>query len=184
MKNQSLAIVFSLLAVLGVNQSLVSAQGMVEAGSVYSMSSMGSPLTRSFAKSVARVYSAPSAKIDSLSSDEQSDASTVYGNQANDLYQKAMAAQRKGDKVQAEKLYRQSMEIRQSVWGSRDPAVPQIMMIVSKLEQDQGRLADSEQTARKALSAMTRMYGASSEYIKPQERRLAEVLAARGKESH
>lgn len=184
MKNLPAAIALSFLTVLGIGQSIASAQGIVEAGSVYSMSSMGSPLTRSFAKSVARVYSAPPIKSDTSSSDEQPDARTVYGQQANEIYQRAMVAQKKGNKVQAEKLYRQSMEIRQSVWGSRDPAVPAIMVIVSKLEQEQGKLADSELTARKALAAMTRLYGSSSEYIRPQERRLAEVLEARGKEIH
>ncbi len=184
MKNKSLVIAFSALMPFTVSQTPASSQGIVEAGSVYSMSSMGSPLTRSFAKSVARVYSAPTVKVDSATSDEPPDVRTLYGQQANELYQKAMIAQKKGNKVQAEKLYRQSLEIRQNVWGSRDPAVPAIMVIVSKLEQEQGKLADSEQTARKALAAMTRMYGASSEYIRPQERRLAEVLEARGKESH
>jgi len=111
----------------------------------------------------------------------QADEETAraYGERANSMYAQARAAQKKGKIAQAEKLYKQSLRLRETVWGSQDPAVATILVIVSDLEQKQGKLADAELSAQRAVAMMTRMYGATSPYVKPAERQLAKVAAAR-----
>ena len=157
-------------------------QGISEAGALQGLpgldSSLGQGLTRGFGAGGA---SAPASGVSGGVPRAQADEETAraYGERANSMYAQARAAQKKGKIAQAEKLYKQSLRLRETVWGSQDPAVATILVIVSDLEQKQGKLADAELSAQRAVAMMTRMYGATSPYVKPAERQLAKVAAAR-----
>src|SRR4029453_16283954 len=172
-----------LFAVLLVDACLPSwSQGMSEAGALQGLpgidGSLGQGLPGGFgAGRSGGASSGVSSGVQRATIDEET--ARAYGERANSFFAQAKAAQKKGQIAQAEKLYKQSLKLRETVWGSRDPAVPTILVVVSELEQKQGRLADAEQSAQRAVAMMTRMYGASSPYVNPAERQLAKVAAAR-----
>jgi len=157
-------------------------QGISEAGALQGLpgldTSLGQGLTAGFG--AGRSGAAPSSVsggVRRVQVDEET--ARAYGARANSLYAQATAAQKKGKIAQAEKLYKESLNLRETVWGSQDPAVATILVVVSELEQKQGKLADAEHSAQRAVAMMTRMYGATSPYVKPAERQLAKVAAAR-----
>jgi tetratricopeptide (TPR) repeat protein len=157
-------------------------QGVSEAGALQGLPGLDGSLGRGLTGGFGAGRSAGAAAgVSSAVRPAQVDEETAraYGERANSFYAQAKAAQKKGKLAQAEKLYKQSLKLRETVWGSQDPAVPTILIVVSELEQKQGKLADAEQSAQRALAMMTRMYGAASQYVKPAERQLAKVTAAR-----
>ncbi len=159
-------------------------QGMAEAGALQGLPGLGSGLGQGLGRGYGTVGGLGGGGRTQVTGggyapriDEET--ARAYGERANAYYGQARAAQKKGKTAQSEKLYKQSLKLREAVWGSQDPAVPTILVVVSELEQKQGKLADAEQSAKRAVAMMTRMYGASSPYVKPAERQLAKVAAAR-----
>lgn len=180
MKTPSLVLSFAYLLIFSRDWLLpAQSQGISEYGNLQSIpslgGSLGDPLSRAFgSRGTKAPPQARPAAVDSASA-------TLLGQQSNQLYEKARAAQRKGKQAEAEKLYRQSLQLREQVWGSRDPSMATILIALSEIEQSQGKLADAEQTARKAVALMTRLYGSSSQYLRPSQQRLSAVLEARKK---
>ena len=81
------------------------------------------------------------------------------GDQSNKLYTEAQAKLKAGDLENADKLFRNSLYYRESIWGAKDPAVPKIYEILGDIAHKRAAPAEAEKCYHKALTSLIKVYG-------------------------
>jgi hypothetical protein len=81
------------------------------------------------------------------------------GDVSNKLYIDAQAKFKAGDYENADKLFRQSLYYRESIWGSKDPAVPKIYDILGDIARKRAAPIEAEKCYNKSLMTLIKQYG-------------------------
>jgi hypothetical protein len=81
------------------------------------------------------------------------------GDLSNKLYIDAQAKFKAGDFENADKLFRQSLYYRESIWGSKDPAVPKIYDILGDIARKRAAPIEAEKCYNKSLMTLIKQYG-------------------------
>lgn len=81
------------------------------------------------------------------------------GEDSNKAYAEAQAKLNAGDLPNADRLFRQSLYYRESIWGAKDPAVPKIYEILGDIAHKRSATLEAETCYHKALTNLIKAYG-------------------------
>jgi tetratricopeptide (TPR) repeat protein len=84
---------------------------------------------------------------------------SAAGVEATKLYLQARKSEQAGKTAEAQKLYSQSLRLREEYWADRDPAIFEILNIQAKLYKKNGQTAELEDCYRHILKSGARKYG-------------------------
>ncbi|HEY9869719.1 MAG TPA: tetratricopeptide repeat protein [Candidatus Obscuribacterales bacterium] len=163
-----------------------SAQGIVETGSLYAMPK-GSPAPGGHAGALGAAFSVnldPSRSRGRAGGTvEVFDPEDVREAERNSvaLWHAAVQKEKQGRAADAEKLYRQALDLRRRIWGDRDPSLSQLLMVIGGLNERLGRLPTAESWYRDLLSTRARLHGPGTWELCDPSTRLARVLVKQEK---
>ncbi len=89
------------------------------------------------------------------------------GEVSNKLYSDAQAKFKAGDYENADKLFRQSLYYRESIWGAKDPAVPRIYDILGDIARKRAAPIEAEKCYNKELMTQIKQYGQGDYQLTP-----------------
>ncbi len=193
MRRNGLCLSLLLISVLGLSQPARS-QGIGEMGGAYAASSGQTPMLMNSAGSLSGPMGAATKSINSSTSgaagtsggggspgghvkskaprdgDEPPTAQQTAKKAAdlsNKAYTQAQAKYKAGDYDSADKLFRQALYYRESIWGAKDPAVPKMYDILGDIARKRSAPAEAEKCYNKALMTMIKVYGQGDYVLAP-----------------
>lgn len=141
------------------------AQGIGEMGSVYSSgagqagalhgSGLGNALKGLYGGSVGTAGGGRQPQMDEATA-------ATYAADANQNYLRGLAAQKAGKTDDALKFFKKSVETRERIWGSGDPAIVQIANLEANIYEKRGDWAETENCYRKILLGQVHQFGPNS----------------------
>jgi tetratricopeptide (TPR) repeat protein len=165
------------------------AQGIVETGSLYAMPK-GTPASGDFARALGASFSlnlgpsrSGSAGSRAGGTVELYDAADVREAERRSvaLWYAAGQKEKQGRAADAEKLYRQALDLRRRIWGDRDPSLSQLLTVIGGLNERLGRLPAAQAFYRDLLSTTARLHGPGTWELCDPSTRLARVLVKQEK---
>lgn len=100
---------------------------------------------------------------------------------ANHYFAEAQKREKAGKLAEAEAWYRGSAQLREQVWGTKDPAVFVIYGKIGALCTKQNKLPEAEAAYRRQIACAVRLYGAGAYEMCPSLAHVAEACVAQNK---
>jgi|GEM_PF-4212237 tetratricopeptide (TPR) repeat protein len=100
---------------------------------------------------------------------------------ANHYFSEAQKREKAGKLAEAEAWYRGSAQMREQVWGTKDPAVFVIYGKIGALCTKQNKLPEAEAAYRRQIACAVRLYGAGAYEMCPILAHVAETCVAQNK---
>lgn len=100
---------------------------------------------------------------------------------ANHYFAEAQKREKAGKLAEAEAWYRGSAQLREQVWGTKDPAVFVIYGKIGALCTKQNKLPEAEAAYRRQIACAVRLYGAGAYEMCPSLAHVAEACLAQNK---
>lgn len=160
----------------------VTAQGILEAGSLHGTSSRFANSGR-LSAALGKAYSPSLNSRPSTASfdDDDVERCRAAGEKSVQLWNKAKACEKRGESDKALRLYRETLITRWQIWRDRDPAIPQLLIAIGSMEEKVGHLQNAEKCYRDLLKLTAKNYGPGSWELCTPLAKLANVLAAQKK---
>jgi tetratricopeptide (TPR) repeat protein len=104
----------------------------------------------------------------------------AYGKYANDAYLEGLKLSKKGKNAEAAAKFSYAIQIRERIWGDKDPALLKLVELRAEANRKLGKLKPCEDDYRRLLGLQIRRYGAGEPELAPTLHALGDLCEKQG----